>query len=1491
MKIAASKPPAAAAAQTQAAVGLRLERMVLLLAPSTAQQQALVKELDAQQDTSSPAYHHWLTPAAFAQAYSNSAGDVAQVAAWLASEGFTVAPLPAGRAWIEFSGTAVQVEQAFHTSLGSVATPTGARTVLTDTISVPSPLQPLIHGLVSLDGQVSASALAAPKPVSAAAAELAAETSAARAAALTPQLVAQMLHLDALHAAGQKGAGQTIAIAARSNVSAADIDAFRAAFSLGANPLSILPNGPDPGRTEDEAAAVLAASWAGAAAPEAKILLVPAATTSATDGLDLALAAIVDRELAETVAVGFSACEAALSEPHQAFYAALYRQAAAEGIAVVAAAGDSGPSACHAAGSDARVSSGYGVNAMASTPWNTAVGAVALASAATTASQLAGWSPVSAADPAYAGGGGSSSLYAVPVWQPIPAQGTEQPSPAGVYKRLLPDVAMPAAIDSGINRGLAFCLGGATAAKGCTLMRSGGSSAAAAMFAGIAALVAQKNGAPGNLAPNLYSLNGVSGVFHDVQQGTAQLACVPGTPGCGVNEQIGFAARAGYDQATGLGSVDAQSLVSQWRATPQVGTGAVSAVLSISPQEPNNTYNPSALVTFTINVYSGTGGNAPSGYVTLVNSSTGLALPLSPTASLDQNGNATITLNLDQIFSTAGSYNIAAKYNGDVTYKVVTSPAISITTEKSFTLLTVSPSDTAPAPGESITVTVTAGVLTSSGPPAGNDPPTGLVTLNLTGGGTSPSYTATLSNSTGTPTATFTLTVPAGQPSYSLQANYAGDTNYDASTSSPVTLTLTKGATTSSVSPATTSPYAFSPLNLTASVTAITSSSTLPSGSFTFTINSVAQTAATLTPGNPSTAALTITTPAPGNYTLAGSYAGDANFSGSTAANVGFAVQKSPTTTTVIPPTTSPTAGASFQATVNVTPQYAGATLPTGNVTVTIDGTGQTTASLSGGTSVTVTLTAPSTTGQHNLQASYAGDTNYSTSTSSSVAFVVAKSPTTTVVTTSPSAPAVGDSVVISASVTATNPGTTQPSGSVSFTVDHGVASVQQVTAGSPSTATMTTQFTTAGTHTAAATYSGDSYYATSTAQSYSFVVAKGATLTTVVATPSTLTVGATESFTATIAPAETLTSLTASFSGTVTFLDSGTTVLGKAAVASNAATLSGITLSGSVNHSITAIYSGDTNWLPSTSVAVSLLSITQPDIVVLTANVTTSTPGQAVVLTATVTPSAIPAATGEQNPTGNVVFYNGTTVIGESALSAVALSDSSVATLTLANLPGGQDTVYAVYLGDLYYDEETSNLLSLTIQDFTITPDPSNPATNLTIVKGSSGSASYIVTGLGGFNNQIQIVCAVPPQDDMTCTASPQQIVPTGTVTFVVQTFASGTTSTSSNQKPAPPWRGIAGGTALALLGFFLLPWGRRARTLTDKLASRGARRLLILVLLMAGLGLAVTGCNSTTFSATPTGGTPLGVATLKITASDNVDNTVVSRSVFLTVNVVVQQ
>lgn len=1131
--------PAALAAGTDLGIAspdTRLDRMLLLLRSGTAQKQALDATLTSLQTPESCRYHRWLTPQQFADAYSNSASDVNAVADWLRSAGFTLASIPAGRGWIEFSGTVAQVESALGAPVHRIALGTGKRYALRSAITAPAALAPLIDGLVSLDGSLSAPALTAP--------EIATADSITGAGG--PRAMAALLGLNSI--ADADGTGEQIAIAARSDAEAQDVAAFRNTAGIAAQPLHVLSAGADPGITADQAAATAMASWAGAAAPGAQVLLVPASTTTATDGIDLSLAQIVDNQLATTLVVGYSACEPELSAAHQAFYSALYRQAAAEGISVIAASGDSGASACHAAGSDTAVVSGLAVNAIASTAWNTAVGA----SAADGTGALQAWSSPSG----YAGGGGVSAAHPLPAWQPA--------VPGAAPGRLLPDVSLPTAADASTQQGLAFCLGG----QGCTAMRGGGSALAAAIMGGISARLNQKYGAQGNLVPRLYSLRSDAGVFADVQGGSAKLTCLAGSPGCDTSERIGYDAAVGYDLATGLGSVHADKLVSDWAQPEGPGTGAVTVNVTVSPTAANATYNPTAQLTLTATVTSQTGGVTPTGTVQFFDQTTNSNLGSGP-VTLGTNGTASLTITGPL---PNGGNNIVAQYSGDTTYEALTSPAVTVNIQPSTTSVTVSTSTTTPTVGQTFTATATIAVGT---PAAGSVAPTGKMTMSVDGVATSTQNVATAN---GTTSANFTLTMTTG--------------------------------------------------------------------------------------------------------------------------------------------------------------------------------------------------------GAHSLQATYAGDGNYVTSTS---------------------APA-------------------------------------QVT------------------------------------------VAKGATTTTLTAAPATLTAGTPETFTATVAPLNP-TATTANLTGTVTFYD-GTTLLGTGTLAANVATLGNITLSTTAAHQITAVYSGDNNWATSTSTPVTLTAVLLSDTVALTAAPANPAPGQLVTLTATVTPAVAPTANGEQNPTGTVTFYQGLTALGSAPLAA-SLNNTAVASLATGKLAGGQASITAVYSGDQFYAAATSNALTVNVQDFSLTPAPTNPPTNLNIVKGQAGTAAFVVTALGGFSEQVQLVCSVPTAADMTCTPSPQQITPTATATFTINTFTSGGPAYGQNREPA--WPRAAGGIAFA--GLLLLVVPRRGRRL---LQQRG-RRFLVLALLLAGLCGVGMGCQSIT---TPPGaeGTPLGVATLTITATAYENNVVVSHSVYLTVNVIPQ-
>ncbi len=112
-----------------APASLPMNRMLLILQRSPEQESALEQLLDQQQDHASPNYHQWLTPQQFGQQFGPSDQDVEKITSWLQSHGFQVAPLSNGRTVIEFSGTAGQVQEAFHTSIHKYSVPNATGTL------------------------------------------------------------------------------------------------------------------------------------------------------------------------------------------------------------------------------------------------------------------------------------------------------------------------------------------------------------------------------------------------------------------------------------------------------------------------------------------------------------------------------------------------------------------------------------------------------------------------------------------------------------------------------------------------------------------------------------------------------------------------------------------------------------------------------------------------------------------------------------------------------------------------------------------------------------------------------------------------------------------------------------------------------------------------------------------------------------------------------------------------------------------------------------------------------------------------------------------------------------------------------------------------------------------------------------------------------------------------------------------------------------------
>ena len=245
--------------------------------------------------------------------------------------------------------------------------------------------------------------------------------------------------------------------------------------------------------------------------------------------------------------------------------------------------------------------------------------------------------------------------------------------------------------------------------------------------------------------------------------------------------------------------------------------------------------------------------------------------------------------------------------------------------------------------------------------------------------------------------------------------------------------------------------------------------------------------------------------------------------------------------------------------------------------------------------------------------------------------------PTTTTLTSSANPSVYRQPVTFTATVT---PGLTTygaVSGYVAFTVDGNTAVDEPV--GSNGQAVYETTSLSVGTHKVVATYLGTSVFATSQATIASQVVNQ-ASSTTTLAYSGYLVPGLPLSLTATVA----VQSPSYGYpTGSVTFMD-GTTALGTINLSGTGTTQTatlplptGLSLGG---HSLTAVYSGDTNTLGSTSAA---LKVNVAQIVTETSLTTTVNPvviGQPVTLTATVSPSSA----GGAKPTGSVVFYDGGT-------------------------------------------------------------------------------------------------------------------------------------------------------------------------------------------------------------------------------------------------------
>jgi YVTN family beta-propeller protein len=613
---------------------------------------------------------------------------------------------------------------------------------------------------------------------------------------------------------------------------------------------------------------------------------------------------------------------------------------------------------------------------------------------------------------------------------------------------------------------------------------------------------------------------------------------------------------------------------------------------------------------------------------------------------------------------TAGTHSITAQYGGDSNYSGAVSAPVSQTVNQASSTVALASSPNPSTFGASVTLTAS---VTSGA--------TGSVTFHE---GATTLGTGSISSGIAT------LTIGSlAVGTHSITAQYGGDSNYTGAVSTPVSQVINLASSTVALA---SSP---NPSIFGASVTLTATVTSGATGTVTFHDGTTSLGTGTISTG---VATLTTSSLGRGTHSITAQYGGDSNYTGAVSTPVSQVVNLASSTVALASSPNPSTFGASVTLTATVT---SGAT---GTVTFHDGTTSLGTGTISSG--IATLTTSSLAAGTHSITAQYGGDTNYSDAVSAPVSQTVNLATSTVALASSPNPSTFGASVTLTATVTSGATGT--------VTFHDGTTSLGTGTIGT-GIATLTTSSLAVGTHSITAQYGGDSNYNGDVSTPVSQTVNQASSTVALASSPNPSTFGASVTLTATV---------TSGATGTVTFHDS-TTSLGTGNISSGIATLTTNSLSVGT-HSITAQYSGDSNYGGAVSTSVAQVVNMAIPTVALASSPNPSIFGATVTLTATVTSGA----------TGMITFHDGTTALGTVTVA------SGVAVLTTNSLTVGTHPITAQYGGDSNYtgavSTSVSQVVSLATPAVTLVSslNPSTFGANVTftatVTSGATGTVTF---------------------------------------------------------------------------------------------------------------------------------------------------------------------
>lgn len=359
--LSGNTPPAALKAANDrgpVADDLRFDHLLLGLKASPESEAALTKLIDEMHNPDSPQYHRWLTAQQLGAEFGLAPQDLESIRHWLEAHGFTVNEVYKNGLVIDFSGSAAQIREAFHTEIHNLVLPNGEKHVanIRDP-QIPAALAPAIEGVGSLHDFFPRSRAVIQGPV---AYDRATQTWQPRFNVnfegftyhtVSPYDFATIYNVLPLWRRGFTGKGVTIALIEDTNLAhPSDWSTFRDTFGLGqftqGNFKQVYPKCGNPGANGDEIEAALDVEWSSATAPDANIELVACPDTRTSSGLDRAIIGLLETAPPDVISDSYGLCETVTGHAEIALENREEQMATALGVTFFIAQGDTGADEC-----------------------------------------------------------------------------------------------------------------------------------------------------------------------------------------------------------------------------------------------------------------------------------------------------------------------------------------------------------------------------------------------------------------------------------------------------------------------------------------------------------------------------------------------------------------------------------------------------------------------------------------------------------------------------------------------------------------------------------------------------------------------------------------------------------------------------------------------------------------------------------------------------------------------------------------------------------------------------------------------------------------------------------------------------------------------------------------------------------------------------------------------------------------------------------------